>query len=316
MTQITEEYLKSIATRLTPYKSEVRICCPFCTDDNFHMYVNTNKKVYHCHKCEASGKMKDVMTMDDAINFSKKIGDILSSTPVTIKVPLMYETKPTDLKKIRTLPHSSQIWKEKLYYQQAQNYLLGRGIDSSLQRELDIKVSKETSGIYKNTVIFPIYELNKDEDDADLKYFVCRRYDKTEPKYINAPWPKEDTLFQFGDNQYKTPFNAIIVEGIFDAIAIGQSGYNAIALLGKKATGQQLNRLDKPNRDGSRPCFGIYLDHDAFTHAIELKLQFSAMGITSTIIQCKQDASEVYNSNPNDLRELLDNARLHQERKL
>ena len=35
--------------------NETRACCPFCNDNKFHMYLNTEKQTFKCYRCGESG---------------------------------------------------------------------------------------------------------------------------------------------------------------------------------------------------------------------------------------------------------------------
>jgi DNA primase len=144
--------------------------------------------------------------------------------------------------------------------------------------------------------------------DMDMiNYFVCRKYDNSKPKYVNAPWPKGDTLF-IAEPQKKIKVLAppIIVEGIFDAIAVARIGYRGIAVLGKSITSPQLSRL--ANVD---PEFIIYLDNDALSHAVQLKMQLDALGSRTYLIRQEKDAADLYNGDPSYLKGAIENARKH-----
>ena len=40
--------------------NQFRYCCPFCEDTKFHLLVHLKKKVYICHRCKASGKLRNL----------------------------------------------------------------------------------------------------------------------------------------------------------------------------------------------------------------------------------------------------------------
>src|SRR6202008_3864914 len=78
----------------TNKKEEVRINCPICSDDTkYHMYVNTVKNVYHCHKCNSSGKLKLTMEPD-------------ASKWINIGITSVLPTKEKPKHKPKTLPNS------------------------------------------------------------------------------------------------------------------------------------------------------------------------------------------------------------------
>jgi DNA primase len=292
---ITKDYIMSqIAYSAAKRDDELRINCPECTDTSYHMYCNMKLMVYHCFKCGASGKIKDTI-----ISKLETYADIMSTglfRPEEIKIPITFVGEES---KIKNLPHN-QGYSPKNEYHKGFSYLFSRGIKSGEIKRYDIRVSLEKDGPYKNSIIFPI----KDEWD-NLKYFVCRKWDDSKPKYVNAPWAKENIFFRSMPHRDFMPSYTVLVEGILDAMAIARVGYFCAAILGKELTSAQLLNTHVLNPASK---YIIYLDEDAFTHAIKLKLQLSAMGIKSEFIMNKVDAAQQCLEDPNKLRRLLDEA--------
>ena len=94
-----------------------------------------------------------------------------------------------------------------------------------------------------------------------------------EPKYINPPWPKGDSLW----NAEALKCNHVVIcEGVFSAIAVGD---NAIALCGKAANDNQLERIVN-----ARPEYiMIMLDADALDYSYEMGNQLKYLGYEGTI---------------------------------
>jgi DNA primase len=280
---------------------EVRIDCPECDDNKGHMYCNLNKGVYICHRCGAKGKI---------INETKFTG----FTPTDTNNFNISEIIEDKIKQIKNLPLNKLFSYENQNYGAgmiAPDYLEDRGIFEEDIKLFDIRLSIEKSGPYKDTIIFPIYDYAF--NDKKLKYFVCRRYTNQEPKYVNAPWPKENTLFQvfpfhriLGSNGYAV---IIITEGIFDAIAVSKTGYSAISILGKRATTGQLEEISRYASNN----LVILLDRDAFSHAVKLKLEldniFNGYPRNITILNSPyvEDAGDFMKNNDiNKLKEMID----------
>lgn len=276
---IDKVFVESQFSQKTINPEEIRINCPECQDDKFHMYCNLKKLVYICHRCGAKGKIRS--EIQSCVEEYKRL-DI-------VEQKIFYKPKYLSNKDIvKNLPRNKCINRAK-EHDLPLAYLFERGLSFEDIRRYDIRVSEEKHGPISNTIIFPIYE---DELKNKLKYFVCRKYDNTNPKYVNAPWPKEDTLFIACPDTTGvfTSYVTVIVEGIFDAISIAKCGYRSIALLGKIPTPQQLHRLSS----SSYNKFLIYLDHDAFDHAIDLKLKLSALNKKAELIIEKHDANDLY----------------------
>lgn len=294
---ITRKYVEEhVANRCKIIEdSEYRINCPYCSDDKFKMYCNVAKGLYHCFKCGTSGRIQDDNESSLENWRDVRIKEMTTSTVVV-------DTWNKYNKPKRTLPLCCPLVSSKPcgmqeYPAASFEYLRKRGITNQDMERYNIQCSLEKSGPYKNTVIFPIYENTK------LAYFVARKYDDSKPKYINAPWSKEGTVFKSYTGKIGVDAVYVLCEGIFDAIAINKAGYNAIAILGKQMTGQQLSKLTSCDWK-----YIIYLDQDAFTHAINLKLQLNAVGNRAQVLVHDKDAAQQYIDYPSVLKEILNDA--------
>ena len=333
MNLITKDYVLVVTSKSTR-DGEYRICCPYCDDDKFHMYCNLSKMVYHCFKCEAKGKIATNVNVPVLDNFKeaqkaiynymtldtlekKFIHPYIGIKPKTMaEYVIRKENNMLSPKVIKSLPHSTTFGncKDEDIEVAAYKYLRRRGITSDEIHKY-CRFSLEKSGPYQETVIFPIYnELGmSDKNDGQLKSFVCRRYTDRQPKYINAPWPKEDTLFIAVDESHRInnikPSTVVIVEGVFDALAVARAQYTGVAILGKKATTLQIQRLvDNYSQ------FIICLDRDAFSYSVDLMLQLRTMADISSkkshstimLVENRNDVADMAKENVNRLREILD----------
>lgn len=301
--QITYEWLMTQQFDVVGNGREIRLNCPNCDDTSKHLYVNKSRLVWHCFKCAKGGKVVYQNQEPDLSMFENKTS-IYASGEVELQKKVYNE-----ITKIRTLPmHRSLPYIEIAEDCEsgeeltARNYLHSRGVIQAEIIKYNICLSLERTGPYRNSIIFPVY----DTHNVDVDYFVCRKYDKSKPKYVNAPWPKGDTLFIADGIEHSIEASPILCEGIFDALAIARLGYTAIALLGKSITSQQLGRLS--NIDDR---YIIYLDNDALSHAVQLKLQLNALDIRTKLIRQDKDAADLYLEDPKYLRGAIENARKH-----
>lgn len=252
---------------LVTSKGEIRINCPRCDDDKFHMYINPKSGLYHCFKCSASGKISDgSLTKDDVVSLEDweqfKEG----------KLPENVYVKDNDIT-IKNLPLCGDLPDEH------RKYLTDRKVFPYQIKVYGIKHCKETGGINSNRIIFPIYK------HRQLSYYVGRSINPSSlNKYSNAPWNKSDTLYICDRTKVPMPLSSkifFIVEGVFDALSIDALGYKSMALLGKHANEEQIKRLcTSAFKDYA---FIIYLDEDAFDEAIRLKMKFNYHGITANV---------------------------------
>jgi hypothetical protein len=272
-----------------PSSHDRRYHCIFCEDDKYHLYISISKQVYHCFKCEASGKL-EVEEKNSLSNYEKIINEWFNEGLVS---DVDRGTYPKEV--IKTLPRCHPSWIRHVGYDRVFYYLIKRGLTPEEIHQNGIMESKDRDGIYSGTAIFPVWN-GIIKDDAEVDYFVCRKINprEGESKYINAPWPKEGTLYQPFITPYVSRGNIlssnqwgnilVICEGAFDAIRIARVAMSA-ALLGKKATTQQLekiiNLVKYPWNNALKEIkkeIMILLDPEAFSNAVKLQLELRAMG--------------------------------------
>lgn len=288
---ITREWLATQTYEIVGNGREFKLNCPNCDDETKHLYANADRGLWYCFKCGKGGKI--IGNDMDAHNIDElyKTGILKSGDIVRVKSNLDFG--PSKL--IKSLPVSYPI--RNIADGTPGGYLKSRGINEDEIVKYNIRASQEKNGPYRNCIVFPI-----STSLGAVEYFICRKYDDSKPKYINAPWAKEGTLF-IADNQPMGSSTGIIVEGIFDALAIARIGFTGIALLGKKATSQQLTRLISLYR-----YYAIYLDRDALTQAIELKMQLDILGNKTKLITHEKDAADLYMDGDKQLNRLISHA--------
>lgn len=189
-------------------KEELRFNCPFCEDEDYHLYVNIKKLVYFCVRCNAKGRTN--VSKDTISDFTPVEGKVDTRT-VPLKLPPIYKDGLTPT---------------------AIRYLGARGIKQSdvLRHKL---YCASTSSIYFGRIIIPC---NPFAGFCD--YFVARSYTKFPfPKYLNPSGSKNhlfisptehDQLFP----QYWKQDEVMLVEGPFDYLKASRHG-PTVCLLGK-----------------------------------------------------------------------------------
>lgn len=250
--------------RFLMHKDEYRFNCVFCPSDDsgYHLYVNRDKKVFHCFKCGARGVLKDKTEGHSLVGFNRKAISYygkqgLHGLDLSDILPHREKLLVKSLPRCRPLYEDRDEYQAKKYIQ----YLDSRNISNTEYRENKIRYTLDREGIYTNSLVFPVGHPKNPE------YFVCRKIDGSEPKYVNAPWPKDGVLYRPVRNRgaKETPY-LVICEGVFDALKIMRVA-KVVALLGKEATREQITRLaEMENR------FLICLDSDAESYAIKLHL--------------------------------------------
>ena len=129
----------------------------------------------------------------------------------------------------------------------AKKYLYSRNISDDLIDRYNIGYCAE--GEYSDRVIVPSYT-----ETGQLNYFVARSFRSTNLNYLN---PDVDKNVIFFENQINWNVPVILVEGVFDAIALRR---NTIPILGKNISEKLLYKIV------SSSCDKIYviLDQDAY----------------------------------------------------
>jgi DNA primase len=206
------------------YGEEAAYICPFigCNDDSGHFHVNKLKRVYHCFKCNKSGRLKDLdyeVSTDfiDIDSLKSAFDEAFLTSFEEIKLPEDYEIVNSD-------------------YPDMYSYLLKRGID-------DIKIQKYKIGCTstdKRTYIwFPDFD-----GDGNLLFWSMRSY--TDKSLLRWKFPiskkygiyKSTNLYGYHNARYFD--RIVVVEGITDVLA---GGANYICTYGTCYSTMQLYRI-------------------------------------------------------------------------
>lgn len=218
-------------TRSSHNGSELSVCCPFCEDSKFHLYYNVQKDVWNCFKCNSSGRGLDLIisyTGVDAYTAARylspaKVLPVKPEPPLTV-MPIWYQP---------LLPEPKQL---KPGYNLIYNYALSRKFTRA---QIEFYGFGYAVGDYacRNRLIIPV----------ERGYYQARAINKSqEPKYKNPEYPKEDRLF---NHRFLGSKHIAICEGAFSAIAATRDSCPAVAILGKKATYEQMIRIARSKPD-------------------------------------------------------------------
>ncbi len=230
---------------------ELRVCCPSCGNTNHKMYVNLDKRVFHCFTCEFSSHNKDFF---DLVSKTENIprGRVIQQFALTYRA-----TTPTELvldveevaytpqEGVRTVSLPQGL--PKLTEGPGWTYLLDRGLTPEEikscnpyftdQDLLVFNSKKKCAGNLKNRVVFPVFgppglvswQGRSIEKDTKVKYLSCPDSDLSK-----TLWP------------FVPPHNAtaILVEGTIDALAVRRiPKVSAYATFGKKLSNHQISIL-------------------------------------------------------------------------
>lgn len=253
---VLDDLARKFDTQATGTDAEWRICCPFCKklghgeDTKFHVYVNTQKKVFLCHRCGSKGSITRLIgkSSDEqqiTSDWYQKFVDppdaheeeVVGVQPIPVKFP----TGAVDIN-----PGSL-----------AERYLLSRGISQYAIYRYGIKDWPK-----RQRVIVPTYR------NGVAEFYVARTYINETPKYLNPFYKTEGGSMRrncvFGYDQSQHSSQIVICEGVFSALAVG---INAIATFGKLVTRNQIDLICSMGADEYVVAFDADANQEAWSVA-------------------------------------------------
>lgn len=249
--------------------------CPFCHHHKKKLQINLDNQYYHCWVCDAKGRSiaKLLYRLDVSADKISKVRAIYKDRDV-VSVKRDEEEReqrlylPKEFKPLYVQPRSVNP-----VYNQALHYAKSRGINLDDIYKYNIGYCED--GMYKNRVIIPSYN-----SDGELNYFVARSFIRDEKmKYRNPPISRNVIGFE---NQINWGEEVVLVEGVFDAIAVKR---NAIPLLGTDI----LPKLREKLLNGEVKRITIILDQDAYRKSVKHSHFLIKNGIEVRNIVPKED---------------------------
>lgn len=199
------------------YKSneEYLYKCPKCGHHKRKLSVNFDKNVFKCWICDYSGKNIFYLVRSHGSHADKqdwkKVANIVDFSEQEKEIQKIEVELPKEFITL-TGKHISPLSIP------ARKYLADRGITE--EQIVWWKMGYCPDGKYANRIVVPSFDM-----DGELTYFISRSYDNNWIKYLNPPAEKD---FIFNELYLDWNKDITIVEGVFDAVAVG----NAIPLLG------------------------------------------------------------------------------------
>jgi DNA primase len=260
--------------------------CPFHSDKGPSMSVSTEKQLYHCFGCGASGNAVGFIMRIRNLDFIDALKYLADRVGITI-----------ESEAVNNVTNKEKEYKNKIYQinletarfffknlvndKNAYEYLSKRGIEDRIIKKFGLGyspkdwnqlnnylrqkgysdelilnaglISKGKNGYYdkfRNRIIFPVFDVK-----GRVIGFGGRVTDDTKPKYLNSP---ETPVFTKGINLYGLNFVVksglpeylVVVEGYMDCIALHQNGIsNTVASLGTALTLEQAKLLKRYSKD-------------------------------------------------------------------
>ena len=240
-----------------------RSYCPFCDEtngkrgnDNFSINIGTGK--YSCWSCGEFGYLKNISEIFfDPWEFKKVVAQAENPPELPDKIEL-----PREFVRL-----SSRIGRNSVAYEEARNYVLGRGLDEAVIEEVGI--GAVLRGFYRDSVVIPITVAG-----------VCRGWVARQYKQKNYLYPKgmqrEEIMFNYDELLLDVEEPIMLVEGVFDALPHWPM---AAACLGKPADNhvEILKKVTRP--------IAIILDADAQHTGWVLAERLKLSGVNASFVR-------------------------------
>lgn len=269
--------------------NQVGICCPRCGDENYHLNIDKDSKLFNCWRCNLKGNLYRLISVLEKIpilvsvrrikgfikfagveledgesavdkvedifaeKMDKRIGENLIKGEVTVN----------NCKYLTRLNPKLSIDRKFLSYIQSRNF-------TTMDLQMSWEVMACVAGEYGMRLIFPLHfegkvvnYLARDVTDvSDLKYRNCPNIESL----VNT-----NDLLYGEDGIMNGQERLVLCEGVFDAIRVG--GGLAVGMFGKKVSRVQLEKIVSRQ---IKTTIYIALDGDAFVEAQELKEELDA----------------------------------------
>lgn len=252
--------------------------CPFHDDTNPSMSVSSEKQIYKCFSCGASGNVYNFVMDYEHVDFKEALSILANRCGISLnnnyiknennKYKKLYDAYSLALKLYQNNLNGSNGLVAKTYLETRgitkeaiKKFKIGLSTkdqdnltkiliskDYTIKELNDIGLSYNDKDLYINRIMFPLFDIS-----GNVVGFSGRIYDhKSDSKYVNT---KETKIFKKGEILYNY-YNAkdeirkskslIIVEGFMDVIRLYISGiYNVVALMGTSLTKEQIALLKR-----------------------------------------------------------------------
>ncbi|RKY33157.1 MAG: hypothetical protein DRP74_00460 [Candidatus Omnitrophota bacterium] len=237
--------------RLNGDNSEFILKCPKCGKEQ-HFYLNRLSGLGYCHRCGFKCNKSQLYRL---LNIKKS----QHVKPENLfKLTNRYKTITGTIKTAISYPNGTNFdFSATKAGKEALEYLRSRGITKEYIEKY--KLGYCTSGWYAGRIIVPVFEGKK------LVYYQARTFRGQEPKYLNPPksYIYGKSHFVFNLDRAAKIGRAIITEGVFDAMKVGDEG---ICIFGKDISNYQAKKISQKKLKK----IVIMLDSDAKVESIVL----------------------------------------------
>ena len=258
--------------------------CPFHDDHSPSMSLSSEKQIYKCFSCGATGNVFTFVSEYENVSFIEAVSIVASKCGMELsQSTLKSNTSNLHKEEFEIMKLAQKFFQNNLRTdvgKEALSYLKNRGMDEDVIKEFGIGLSIDSNDSLMTLLTKKKYDINKLIDiglvnnvngknydmfsrritfplwdkDGNIVGFSARIYrgEKDVSKYMNS---RESKIFKKGETLYnyhnakdvaKREKQIIVVEGFMDAIRIATSGLkNVVALQGTAMTQEQINLLKK-----------------------------------------------------------------------
>lgn len=233
---------------------EFRINCPrpLCKNDQFKLYINMDKQKWICFRCGWGKGVRDVSYLMAEVS-NRNVNDIrkeiskfvipsLKTEDFMEKLEEKLYKKKIKIKKTvyKSIDVPGTANANSVVYKAVVNYAISRGLSVSEIKALDLHAAGILRGNQGPFLVFPIVH-----DGQVVNYQGRRINGDFEPKYVSGP-DIHDYLYPMDQIHLSIYFRsqyAVLVEGIFDALALWSIDIPALCTFGKKISNTQVDLL-------------------------------------------------------------------------
>jgi len=261
---LTDIFGKEYEVRSGQFK--INCINPNCDDETGNLEISLEKKIFHCWKCSYKGTLRQLLK--DYLGWSPNVDEYVSPEDLRKYGSQEFESQEEKVKRVVEFKGLPEDYKylgaelPSLVGQKALKYTLSR---ISLDEVKKYRIGYCGIGKYKWRVIIPVFEKGK------VFYFVTRSFMTgvlpvyKYPNKEECGTGKNDIVFNI--DGARNEGYAVITEGVFDAIRVGEMG---VAILGTELSDEQLIKLLDVKK------VYVLLDKDAIDKAIKIARRFQS----------------------------------------
>jgi DNA primase len=245
---------------------QFKINCFRCDDSTKNLEISLEKEVFHCWKCDYSGKIWQLLK--DYLGHAPKIEEDYVKASDLRNLQLDFDQKILEEPKFKGLPEEfCPLWTKKtlsMVGQKVKKYALRRIGQEGIEK---YRVGYCGLGKYRWRIVIPVFE------DGRVVYWVARSIYNTEPIYLYPEVEREAVIFNI--DRARELGQAVITEGALDAIRVGDDG---VAIFSTVLLDQQLFKLL------DIPSIIVMLDEDAREKALKIAQKLSEQHKPSKLV--------------------------------